>query len=394
MKFKMSFATLITLLLSVLLLLQAAPVYADNVDIPQTLITKAVKAFTKNGTYEYAPTIMKDGNVYKMWFCGNSGAEGLIDRIFYTTSGDLVHWSTPSIVLGPASPPQGMHACDPTVVRANNGTFFMYYTSDSGAGGRGNNNQVYLAKSSDGIHWNYANSKNAVIPLNVATRNPTAYGIGMSSVLIKDNQFIQSYLNSYNSNSISVAGSTNGINFQTIKGNAGIGGLSVDIKYMPGRQQYIAVYGSYSLSLAILSKDFVVQKRLLIPSTAYPFPCDHNAGLLGDNKGNLLNENEATIFFSSGPRTSGGDCFNPGVWDIWKMTVNLAGMLGNAPSTTANVAISSPKADDVNLDGIVNYTDYQRLISSWGSTGGSSDINHDGTVNIFDYGLFITNYGK
>src|SRR4051812_50202261 len=71
--------------------------------------------FTKIG-YDYAPSVLWDGNQWVMYHCGIATVNGYqSDNILRSTSVDGVTWSTPVVVLspGPLGDWDDQHACDP-----------------------------------------------------------------------------------------------------------------------------------------------------------------------------------------------------------------------------------------------------------------------------------------
>src|SRR6266536_4517690 len=67
------------------------------------------------GSYDYAPSIMRDGR-YRMWWCG--GVAG--DWILYADADSLDGpWTTPQAVFQPSTVPgafDNLHTCDPSVI--------------------------------------------------------------------------------------------------------------------------------------------------------------------------------------------------------------------------------------------------------------------------------------
>ena len=66
-------------------------------------------------------------------------------------------------------------------------------------------------------------------------------------------------------------------------------------------------------------------------------------------------------------------------------------------SATATFQVSTtppPRTGDLNLDGIVNILDVQRVVGKLGTAATTGeDINTDGTVNIFDLVTIAQNWG-
>lgn len=109
-----------------------------------------------NGFLE-GPSVIKDGNTYKMWYCGydaipdGNGTDGHAN-IGYATSLDGINWvkdaSNPIFTTGVNSW-DSVYVQDPHVIKEN-GMYYMWYG--------GNNVETYGQKvgyawSSDGINW-------------------------------------------------------------------------------------------------------------------------------------------------------------------------------------------------------------------------------------------------
>ncbi len=101
-----------------------------------------------------APSVIKDGATYKMWFHGgyaSGGPAGLWGQIYYATSSDAATWTANAIALtlGPSGTWDDSMLHFPSVVRDGTGRFWMYYTGwDGTPGGRGT--RIGLATSTSG----------------------------------------------------------------------------------------------------------------------------------------------------------------------------------------------------------------------------------------------------
>jgi len=106
----------------------------------------------KTGTWEdvwiSAPSVLFDGNTYRMWYNGYDGGHW---RIGYATSSDGVIWekhlANPVLNLGPGGAWDQIHVFDPTVVFHDN-IYEMWYSGDDDS-----NNRIGYATSTDGIVW-------------------------------------------------------------------------------------------------------------------------------------------------------------------------------------------------------------------------------------------------
>jgi predicted GH43/DUF377 family glycosyl hydrolase len=111
----------------------------------------------------WAGTVIKDGSTYKMWYLGNSGGGGGLDRIGYAWSNDGTSWSRNANAVMTTSvgkfDSSGLR--DPAVLKINQ-KYYMYYTGYDGA-----NYRIGAAESWDGTTWTKMNNGNAVITLGV-----------------------------------------------------------------------------------------------------------------------------------------------------------------------------------------------------------------------------------
>ncbi|MBN9384152.1 MAG: hypothetical protein J0H74_25600 [Chitinophagaceae bacterium] len=75
-----------------------------------------VKVFGFDGQrrYAYCPSVIRDGDLRHLWFCGNEPEGQFSDHIYYLAPGA----SAPKMVLAPGAPGtwDGRHVCDPSVV--------------------------------------------------------------------------------------------------------------------------------------------------------------------------------------------------------------------------------------------------------------------------------------
>lgn len=110
-----------------------------------------------NGFIE-GPSVIKDGNTYKMWYCGYdaipdaSGTDGKAN-VGYATSPDGINWTkyagNPILVTG-INTWDSIYVQDPHVIKEN-GEYHMWY--GGGSNGTYYDQQVGYATSLDGITW-------------------------------------------------------------------------------------------------------------------------------------------------------------------------------------------------------------------------------------------------
>ena len=203
------------------------------------------------GGYDWGSCVMKDGDIYRMWWtrpCARTGETLPFettddagkpvkfdysrrgDRIFYAESRDGYTWHlngngdevsleaygpdspTPVIVLEPSETKwERRHVGCPSVVKVG-GTFYMYYEAPSafkvrydGEGkpieGQEYHNQVFLATSKDGRHftkWPRNDAPEPIIKAPEENLQPgrRRYGFGQPTVCYRNGRFIMHYVDS------------------------------------------------------------------------------------------------------------------------------------------------------------------------------------------------------
>lgn len=150
-------------------------------------------------SYDYAPSIMKDGR-YRMWWCG--GVAG--DFILYAEADSPAGpWRARSgtggydIALRPASGTRfdNRHVCDPSVIRVD-GTYYLYYGGLADYEGEHDGTRIGVASSADGVQWTRLNGGNPIIvpARDVDTPGlPSRYGAGQPSATYLDGLFYLIY---------------------------------------------------------------------------------------------------------------------------------------------------------------------------------------------------------
>ena len=101
------------------------------------------QAAPHGGGNAYAPEILVENGVYRMWY-GAQGGDGH-DRILLAESADGLAWETKGVALDHGS---ANHVNDPSVVKVGD-TFFLYYTRAP----VDIRDEIALATSTDGRTW-------------------------------------------------------------------------------------------------------------------------------------------------------------------------------------------------------------------------------------------------
>lgn len=142
----------------------------------------------ENNGNVYAPEVMYENGLYKMWYGGqnqNSGPDASKDRIHYAESTDGVNWNKLGIALEYSNPPAinggvaSNHINDATVVKVGT-TYYMYYTDAWTA----ENDRISMATSSSGRTW-----KKVKMIIDGGTNVWSNKKVGRPSVMYQNNQF-------------------------------------------------------------------------------------------------------------------------------------------------------------------------------------------------------------
>jgi len=148
--------------------------------------------------YQYAPSVIKDGGTYRMWWCSTSPAG--------TAGGDDILYAEASNPDGPFhahgsdKPYQivfqndgsngwdGQHVCDPSVVRVGD-HYLMYYSGAPNDHGQqqGSETSIGVAQSADGISWHPLSDQPIIGPAHQRD-NHNNYGAGQPSAVYRDGQ--------------------------------------------------------------------------------------------------------------------------------------------------------------------------------------------------------------
>lgn len=139
-------------------------------------------------------SVLKEGNYYKMWLNSKS-YNNKHNGIAYATSTDGINWTIlPNTVISTSS--SKPHVFSPSVIKKDD-FYYMYYSvmNDYDTQPR-----IYLATSSDGINWND-------LGVVLSARNEVSWeagGVFCPSVIYKDNKFIMYYTSKRSPNSFDI----------------------------------------------------------------------------------------------------------------------------------------------------------------------------------------------
>lgn len=130
----------------------------------------------------FAPKVLFDGRLYRMWYTGQPRARHSSGfgyyRVFLATSPDGVAWTRanegrPVIDLGAAGAPDAVQAATPAILQEE-GEYFAWYAAFSPAA----NHSICLARSRDGVHFEKLHGGRPVEGLQKFPFAPTVAKIG------------------------------------------------------------------------------------------------------------------------------------------------------------------------------------------------------------------------
>ncbi|MFJ2505290.1 hypothetical protein [Microbacterium sp. NPDC087592] len=330
-------------------------------------VTSSGPVFTHAG-YDYAPTVIEENGVRKMWWCGEATTDGyLSDAIFYReqniSTGSLspiqqVLTPRPSIATWDKS-----YICDPSVVKGSftnpddgkTYTYALYYTAtDRGPGNPayygthldGTNNRIGVAWSNDGVAWKKYSQNPVISPRVVNTDaygagQATSYNAGGSSVRVTYHD------NSTAGTSLYTRTSTNGRTFgaETLVSLTGLApsgqlsyGSNFDVAYKPSEGMW---YGTFPLPRRDAGDRETYRMVIAkIPAASFPSGTWQKLGFIDSNRtGAYLNHSPGIARTGSGEvstASSGltvlysGGANSPGTWDLrvakWSATPATAAL--------------------------------------------------------------------
>lgn len=84
--------------------------------------------------------ILREGDVYKLWFTGYNGERSGVKMLGFATSKDGIHWDR-----HPGNPIYSKHWVEDMMVTRHNGVYYMF--------AEGTDDQPHLLTSNDGVDW-------------------------------------------------------------------------------------------------------------------------------------------------------------------------------------------------------------------------------------------------
>jgi N-acetylneuraminic acid mutarotase len=96
--------------------------------------------------YAYSPSVIKDGSTYKMWW---TAWDGLNEHIYYSTSIDGINWGGNTLAIDHGVVPDASIMAGRSSVIKDGDIYKMWWGASSG----GTNEHIYYSTSTDGISW-------------------------------------------------------------------------------------------------------------------------------------------------------------------------------------------------------------------------------------------------
>jgi predicted GH43/DUF377 family glycosyl hydrolase len=297
---------------------------------------------TYNGTvisndngFDFGPTVIKDDDAYKMWWCGTPPANSTyVFGIYYATSNDSLQWSPRQLVLQPTSnSSDSLFVCQPTVVKVNS-TYYMYY---AGASLNITNVSItaqcsiFLATSNDGIHWTKYGSNSNPQPVINPVSDTLAF-VNQPSVLYY-NKFYLYYTNSSSGNGTDtfLATADDGMHF-TVQNKASPVfsppvGDDRDVKILNPFGTFFMVYGSIDTNKIFWtnSSDGINWQAHDSSRTIQTKKfCNFGPALLSYANG--TSDSQSIVYYSAGDTLNSSTiwgCVNPESWRIDASLINV-----------------------------------------------------------------------
>ena len=285
--------------------------------------------------FDFAPAVMKEGNTYKMWWCGLSPKNSTdVFSIYYAESNDSVQWSSRQVVLRPTKDSfDALYVCQPSVVKVNS-TYYMYYTGVSlnitnvSINAQGS---IFLATSNDGINWSKYSSNSNPQPVIIPPEGTFNF-VNQPSILYYNNKFYLYFTNSTSGNGTdtSLATSDDGIHFNVQNDANPVFtspvGSDRDVKFL-NSAGFFMVYGSIDTNKIFWTNSSDGTKWLLhdnsrtIQTKKY---CNFGPGLLSYANG--TSDLSTIVYYGAGDTTDNttiGGCVNPKSWTIDASSFNI-----------------------------------------------------------------------
>ena len=228
----------------------------------------------------------------------------------------------------------GIHTCNPTVLKVNS-TYYMYYTgSDTNADGPG---AIGVAQSSDARNWTRMNNGLPIVGTSLKVNRGQVYGAGSQTVTYANGKFYMMYIDTTGTASLSNGAgeyllraddplftqnseifTANGFvphTQSTITSYIFYNGINVDLEYVDAWQSFLILShtDSNQTHVVLFDKNFKQVTDQVIPSTQW---CD-GPGLVTDAYRHAIMKNTTTVSLDF--LRAVGTCSDPFTWNLgWR----------------------------------------------------------------------------
>ena len=283
--------------------------------------------------YAYAPTIMREGDTWHLWYC-STGDGRAWDFVRYATSGEGRSWSAPAIALRASAGPHERAACDPSVVRfqARDDARPYYYLFYSGTP-QGTNTAMFVARAErptgpfakwTGAAWEPDGPATPIIRPAVPHGDGSGfYGAGQQSVVVRDGRLHAWFLDDTTCGAERCekifATATDDPTSWPDRQETDVRVSSVDVKWDAVTRRYTMVaianphvFGSFLVRYGSADGINWGRPEIVAQPTAFTHYA-HNAGQAGDPSGHTV-AGDTLVMFGAPRAAECGTCW--GYWDL------------------------------------------------------------------------------
>ncbi len=272
-----------------------------------------------------APTVLRRWDEYQLyWWSRDSDQAG----IYRARSADGYTWSKPEMILSPSTvdPEASRDAArtaEPAVLVVN-GAWYLYYT---GSKTPHKDNEIFCARSSDGITWlkhSTHGDPNRPTPVLPNSDRDGTYGVGHPTACYKDGVFHLWYTDRRRGKGgLWFVRSVDGLHFAD-PAQVAPDVENADVKYCPALKVFVMVYGEIAdanLYIAV-SKDGVsweAHDGTRAIATGPPETVHFSPGLLSHGRGHM--EPRTRVFYTGGISSSSSPDMS--TWEIEATWVSI-----------------------------------------------------------------------
>lgn len=328
---------------------------ADAVDYG--FLGKTVDSSVNGYMYGYGPTIIYDQSdgMFYLCYCStggyNNGVSGW-DWLRFVTSSDGRLWSKPKIVVKVSDGANERAACDPSLVYYDAGDGPFYYLFYSG--NKENVQTVMFVSRSENIKGPYKkftergtwevdapDPKIIIQPKHPMPENSGWYGAGQQTVVVRNDTLYSWFTDDtefypVHATHIYFSSTTDPTNWSSIIRTNLQGVASIDVKYDPERDEFVAFYlldrHQNNARLArSYSADGITWGEAEIIAGVDDFPdWANNPGVSGDAQGHLIGHDQTMVVYgapydlNATYANHGQPPFSWAYWDLYGSSINAA----------------------------------------------------------------------